>query len=542
MPITRRSQRAALEVEADSSLSDEHNGHHHQQQQQQAVEEMQQEEEEEEDEESDQQQPQQQTTSDVSDNSRPGLRLRSARREHASRASGRLSRVDAVLDKLKRQRERTQGRDWISDEEEEEGEEQQQDEQGREGAEVDDGQRVHHRRPQQRQLASAAARGAVGSVLAQYEEDDDDFDVGEPSPPPRKRARSQRSSGSSRRTSSHRFSAADEYDDGSGFVVYSDEDEEADYDDNQQAQQDGRQEAEEEWDNGQGQAEEEEEEEDDEGNETIGHMRLHNQLQAGSDDDSAGGDGAGSSSSRRRLSQVRHRGAAHTALSPLAALFAHSRSHFGPVLSLDVAFRYWMTYLASVLLDANASSQLLNASSTGYLLNKAVKVVEEQFESRLSNWVQSTTWAERPRERFHTAITQLPYITSRTLSAYDTMSDSARAAAAGPHSDETDEGEAAGASVWDSSSTLCDTCRGQHQATHYVEIFGVPYDHEELKHPFDAERIFPCQSHKHTLSLPHIATCQLTLPRALVPAQRITALDCVVCDARLACFVLVRWT
>ena len=360
---------------------------------------------------------QEQQQADEESRVRYGLRVRSA----ASRSGGRLSRVDDVLHRLKRQRERREGREWMEGEGEEEMEE--EDEEAESEAEPT----AADYEQQQQQLCS-------------------------PVPPSRrrpKRARSERSS--------HRLTAADEYDDGSGFVVHSDE---ADEDEEQQQPMGGGRE--------------------EEADEAIGHMRLHNQLQAASDDDDDDDDGG--------HAEAVERGAAHTASSPLAALFPHSHSYFGPVLSLDVAFHYWMQYLASVMVDEAASSSLLSLSAVRWLLDKAVKVVEEQFDSRLSNWVQSSLWQQRGRERFYTAVTQLPYITSRTITAYDAASDSEGLSQA-----ELEETAGGG--------RLCDTCRGQHQASHCVEIMGIPYDCQQLKHPFDAEKIFRCPltaSHSHS--------------------------------------------
>ena len=343
----------------------------------------------------------------------------------SSAASGRLSRVDHVLHRLKRQRERRESREWLHEAGPLEGDEE-------EGTETDAGGVPHP--------AAEAAGQAAGECELESDGGEEDEVEAAVSPAPRKRARSHRTRGSS-----HRGSAAEEYDDGSGFVVYSDEET---YGEEEEEGEEGRE------DSGSEEAARDE---------TIAHMWLHNQLQAGSDDEL---DEGGRST----------HGTAHTASSPLAAVFSASRSHLAPVQSLDVAFRYWLHYLASVLLDEAASAAIL--SDARWIVEKAVKVVEEQFESRINNWVQSSTWQQRGRERFYTAVTQLPYITSRRLNAYDAISDS------------TEQGEVE--PVLGSGSRTCDTCHGQHQATHYVEIFGVPYDHQQLRHPFDKERIFRC--------------------------------------------------
>ena len=326
----------------------------------------------------------------------------------------RLSRVDSVLHRLKRQRERREGREWMDGEERAEAKEHE------EGTDANVGRELPE--PPESEAADGAEEGEYEGV---------DYESAAVSPPVRKRVRSHHT----------RNSAADEYDDGSGFVVYSDEE---------------THEADEDEDEGGG--------EEEEANETIGHMRLHNQLQTGNSDDEYG-DG---------------RGATLSSSTPLAILFTHPTSHSSLVLPLDAAFGYWMAYLAAVLIDQSVSASLLSTSTTRRLLLRAVQCVEEQFLSRLEKWVKSSTW-ERGRERFHIAITRLPYITSRRLNAYDAFNDSSEAQS---DTESVDGG---------SGGRTCDTCRGQHTATHLVEVMGVPYDFQHLTHPFDTERIFGCQ-------------------------------------------------
>ena len=362
---------------------------------------------------------------------------------HSSGSGGRLSRVDDVLHRLKRQRERTEAREWLDDE--------------------------------QRLVAGEDEEQAEAEAEAQTEQrraGGGDGDSDGLTSVPRKRQRSQRS-----RRTSHRSSAADEYDDGSGFVVYSDED-----------------------------AHEEAVDEDDSGSdtgaageETIAHMRLHNQLQrarSGSvSDDEDEDDGQGMTGTAMRVRSKPHSAAS----SPWPALFSlhRSQSPFGPVLSLDAAFHYWAQYLAAVLVDDAASAAVLTSSSARCVLS-AVKVVEEQFDSRLANWVKPSTWEQRGMERFHTAVTQLPYITSRRLNTYDAISEDTQQTDAAP----ADSGSLS------LSSGLCDTCRGQHQATHYVELFGVPYDFQRLTHPFDNQRIFACPTQTQTHTRAHALLSQ----------------------------------
>ena len=390
------------------------------------------------------------------------------RRYGQQRPSRRLSRVDDVLHRLKRQRERKESREWLGERKEQQQGDDEADEEwsGERKAGAEDEEQAGpelYEAPEEEAAEGGEEEEEEGSVVV--------------STVSRKRRRYpfSRRSGPLRR--SH-ISAADEYDDGSGFVVYSDEEE---TDERAAGGAGGA--------GGEGGSDEAEAELSDAeaaGDERIEHMRLHNQLQAGSDDDDGDVTAAADSGEQR--------GAAHTASSPLAALFSHSsRAAFGPVQSLDVAFHYWAQYLASVLLDEQASATVLASASARWLVDKAVKVVEEQFESRLTNWVTSALWLQTPRERFYQAVTQLPYITSRRLNAYD-------AAADGMDEAQHIDVEALG------SGSVCDTCRGQHQATHYVEIFGVPYDFQQLAHPFDTDKIFQCRNasahNRHSIQQP----------------------------------------
>ena len=316
----------------------------------------------------------------------------------------RLSQVDAVLDRLKRQRRREEGRAWI-------------DSRQRSDNGVGDG-----------------AEGAENWPEEEQEQQEVEEEEEEEAAINRKRARPERSAAAAER-------AVDEDDigddDDAAFIVGDDEEAEAE-----------------------GEGEGGEAEADSDG--AIGHMRLLHRMQMEQeglreDDDDPGGNGDEGSHSHSLPSS-----------SPLFASLSLSLP-----LDLPSALRVYALYLSAVLVDAEVSGWAMSLPSIDRLLNAAAQKVEESFVQQRTLWVRSQLWEQAGRaESFLRPLDRLPYATSTRAQPADAMDPQTGVRLA---------------------QSPCAACGRAHELTHTVRLFGVPYDEQQLQHPFEPQDIFSGQ-------------------------------------------------